>query len=103
MCKKKGEPKKITYIFFTDVKDQKIANAKYGDTIRAHIGSTGLIDHKVKIKAYDHEVMGENHFLGEVGNYTISANQCHVDIVLTKDMKEHGANLSLTIQLDMKS
>ena len=37
--------------------------------------------------------MGENHFLGEVGNYTITANQCHVDIVLTKEMKEHGANL----------
>jgi uncharacterized protein (TIGR02594 family) len=87
------EPKKITYIFFTDDKNHKIVNAKYGDTIRAHIGSTGLIDHKVKIKAYDHEVMGENHFLGEVGNYTISANLCHVDIVLTKEMKEHGANL----------
>jgi L,D-transpeptidase catalytic domain len=87
------EPKKITYIFFTDNKNHKIVNAKYGDTIRAHIGSTGLIDHKVKIKAYDHEVMGENHFLGEVGNYTISANLCHVDIVLTKEMKEHGANL----------
>jgi Domain of unknown function (DUF4280) len=90
---KPGEPKKITYIFFTDDKNHKIVNAKYGDTIRAHIGSTGLIDHKVKIKAYDHEVMGENHFLGEVGNYTISANLCHVDIVLTKEMKEHGANL----------
>jgi hypothetical protein len=89
---KPGEPKKITYIFFTDDKNHKIVNAKYGDTIRAHIGSTGLIDHKVKIKAYDHEVMGENHFLGEVGNYTISANLCHVDIVLTKQMQEKGGN-----------
>ena len=90
---KAGEPKKITYIFFTDEKNYQIKDAKYGDTVRAHIGSIGLIDHKVKIKVYDNEVMGENHFLGEVGNYTISANQCHVDIILTKDMQEKGGNV----------
>ena len=91
---KAGEPRKITYIFFTDTANHKITNANYGDTIRAHIGSIGLIDYKIKIKAYDHEVMGNAHFLGEVGNYfTINANACHVDIVLTKNMQEKGGNI----------
>jgi muramidase (phage lysozyme) len=90
---KAGEPKKITYIFFTDEKNYRIKNAKYGDTVRAHFGSTGLIGHNVKMKVYDDEVMGKPHFLAETPEFTIKESPCYVDIILTKSMQEKGGNV----------
>ena len=91
---KAGEPKKITYIFFTDEKNHKITQASYdGMIIRAHFGSTGLIDHKVIMRMYDHEAMSENNFLDATPEFTIKESPCYVEIALTKKIKERGANL----------
>jgi predicted chitinase len=88
------EPKKITYIFFTDDKNQKITQASYnGMMIRAHFGSTGLIDHKVKMRMYDHEAMGENNFLDETPEFTIKESPCYVRFALNEKVKKRGANL----------
>jgi predicted chitinase len=91
---KAGEPKKITYIFFTDDKNHKITQASYdGRMIRAHFGSTGLINHKVIMRMYDHEAMGENNFLDATPEFTIKESPCFVNFALNEKLKERGANL----------
>ncbi len=88
------EPKKITYIYFTDDKNHKITQASYnGMKIRAHFGSTGLINQKVIMRMYDHEAMGENNFLDATPEFTIKESPCFVSFVLNEKVKERGANL----------
>jgi lysozyme family protein len=61
--------------------------------IRAHFGSTGLIDQKVKMRLYDHEAMGENNFLDETPEFTIKESPCYVRFALNEKVKKRGANL----------
>uniref|UniRef100_UPI00286DE83E DUF4280 domain-containing protein n=1 Tax=Flavobacterium sp. TaxID=239 RepID=UPI00286DE83E len=87
-------PKKITYIYFTDDKGNKITNSDYGNTIRATIGSTGLVGHTVKLRVYDKEWLGDPHLLTKDPIVkTITSNLCYVEIPLTEAMKKLGGNM----------
>ncbi|WP_310554708.1 hypothetical protein, partial [Flavobacterium sp.] len=87
-------PKKITYIYFTDDKGNKITNSDYGNTIRATIGSTGLIGHTIKLRVYDKEWLGDPHLLTKDPIVAkITSNLCYVEIPLTEAMKKLGGNM----------
>jgi predicted chitinase len=84
---------KITHIYFTNDKGDKIQQGNYGTTIRAYIGSKNLIGHQVKMRIYDKEIIGKDHFLGETGIFDIKGNLIHVNIPLSEAMQKKGGNM----------